>query len=326
MFSSFLGELKGYFGKAFVLAVWLPILLFTSAGLAVYLAGAGILRVSWERWLGLQIEDKVLLAAAFLITVTLTAFVIDHMQVPITRMFEGYWDDVTGLRAFGRFKRRRCERQLNLLDARLEVLAEEIPTLEQNGRHAGLLKAEFNRLTERRLLSFPPPGYEAQLMPTRIGNIYKAAELYPYTRYRIDTVIVWPRLRQVLPDGFVGRMQEVKTAADFLLLFGLLAIIFSLASLVYLIAQGAVMSLIVICALGLPLGWLSYRASLAPARGYAEMIKVAFDLYRQPLLKSLGLELPTTLSEEQKLWRELSIFIFRGVPPAKDWQFTPPKP
>lgn len=324
MFTSLLGELKGWFGRAFLLAVWLPVFVFASAVTAVYLAGAGALTSSAAMWAQWRVDEKIILSAKFIIVVTLVAFVLDFAQVSITRLFEGYWDDLPLLRTFGRWRRQRYEREISRLNQRLDHLSEKIPELEAAAQPVEPLKAEFNRLEERRQLGFPPRDYEAHLMPTRLGNLYKAAELYPYDRYGMDSVIVWPRMREVLPDKIIERLQEVKTAVDFLLLFSALSIIFSLLAVPYLWARGAQAWLVLTCASGLPLGWLSYRAALSPAQAYAELLKVTFDLHRKALLKALGLRAPATLSQEQALWRDISDFIFRGIPPAPDWQFDAP--
>jgi hypothetical protein len=323
MFTSLLGELKDWFGRAFLVAVWLPVFVFASAVTAVYRAGAGALTSSAAVWTQLRVDEKIILSAKFIIVVTLVAFVLDFAQVSITRLFEGYWDDLPLLRTFGRRRRQRYEREISRLNERLDHLSEKIPELEAATKPAELLKAELSRLTERRV-GFPPRGYEAHLMPTRLGNLYKAAELYPYDRYGMDTVIIWPRLREVLPDKIIERLQEVKTGVDFLLLFSILSIIFSLMAVPYLWARGAQPWLVLTCASGLPLGWLSYRAALSPAQAYTELLKVAFDLHRKALLKALGLRAPATLSQEKALWRDISHFIFRGIEPDPDWQFDAP--
>jgi hypothetical protein len=323
MFTAILGELtgqlKGWFGRAFILAVWLPVFVFASAASAVYLAGAGRLdsfAAAWARW---GADEKAVVTAEFVFAVSLAAFALEFAQVSVTRIFEGYWPGVPLLRSFARWRRRRYANALDRLGQRLEELSEQIPA-EPDEERVRQLKAEMNRLEEQRLLGFPPPGHEAHVMPTRLGNLYKSAELYPYDRYHIDSVVVWPRLREVLPDAFVGRLQEVKTAIDFLLLFSLLSFAFSLLCVPYLLAYRAPASLVLACACGLPLAWLSYRAALSPAQAYGELLKVAFDLHRKALLKALGLPAPANLEEERALWGEVSEFIFRGIPPGRDWQ------
>lgn len=321
MFTSLLGELKGWFGRAFLLAVWLPVFIFASAASVVYLAGAGAAVFGATAWARGGVDDKIVLSAEFILAVTLVAFVVDYVQVPITRLFEGYWP---ALRPLERWRRRRYERALGQLDDRLNRLGKEVLALKAEGRDAGPREAELNRLTQFRLLGFPPPGYEAHLMPTRLGNLYKAAELYPFDRYGADSVIIWPRLREVLPDKLAERLQEVKTAVDFLLLFSFLSSAFTLLSVPYLWSRGAQGWLVLACAAGLPLGWLSYRAALSPAQAYAELLKVAFDLHRRALLKALGLRAPATLGQEREMWRKIVEFIYRGFQPEPGLQFDAP--
>jgi len=48
MFSSFLGDAKSYLSKGFVLSTWLPVLIFASATVTVYLAGNTSLEQAWQ--------------------------------------------------------------------------------------------------------------------------------------------------------------------------------------------------------------------------------------------------------------------------------------
>jgi hypothetical protein len=66
------------------------------------------------------------------------------------------------------------------------------------------------------------------MMPTRLGNVLKASELYSWRRYRLDAVVIWSRLQPCLPAAFADPLQDTKTSFDlmvtlsaFLLLFGL---------------------------------------------------------------------------------------------------------
>ena len=38
------------------------------------------------------------------------------------------------------------------------------------------------------------------VLPTRLGNVLRAAELYPLHRYGIDIAVLWTRLTMLLPD------------------------------------------------------------------------------------------------------------------------------
>lgn len=76
-------------------------------------------------------------------------------------------------------------------------------------------------------LFFYYPSNPEQMMATRLGNVLKAAELYAWERYGIDSVLLWPLLQSRLPDAFSSQLQDAKASFDlmatlfgFLVLFG----------------------------------------------------------------------------------------------------------
>ncbi len=369
MFNKFLSEIKGYFGKAFVLAVWLPVLIFAVALVTVCMAGDNSPETVWQQWQQWADMNKSLLPATiFLFAVTLIAFVIHYLQVPITRLFEGYWPFWSLFKPLRRWKRhyygrkwkqieeswlkvsrdiphlcgdhKALEQSINTTEEKVEQTKQtaspedkQIQEFQQNlsikrmdlhtlEREIDEKQEELNQLTLRLTQRFPPLGYEKHLMPTRLGNIYKAAELYPLDRYGIDSVFFWTHLHQVLPNKFAEQLQEVKIATDFFLLCSLLCVIFPLISVPYLIAHSASLALFLLCTLTLVLGWLFYEAALIPALSYAELIRVAFDLYHRTLLKQFNLTPPDNIEDEKRLWTNLTDFLFRGFSLPADVRFT----
>ena len=149
------------------------------------------------------------------------------------------------------------------------------------------------------------------IMPTRLGNILKAAELYPWIRYDIDAVAIWPRLFQLLTKEQAQGIVSLKN--DMVLLLSLSWISY-LSSLVWIVLNWFLISwfvTIVVILSGL-FGYLFYRLSLVPALNYGLMIRVMFDLYRVPLLKALGEEKVQNLSEEIEVWQMINNHINKG--------------
>jgi hypothetical protein len=64
-------------------------------------------------------------------------------------------------------------------------------------------------------LYFPPDLYD--VMPTRLGNILKTAEVRVWKRYRIDVVTIWSRLQSDLPKEFADTLQDAKMSLDLML-------------------------------------------------------------------------------------------------------------
>jgi hypothetical protein len=152
-------------------------------------------------------------------------------------------------------------------------------------------------------------------MPTRRGNILKNAELYPKDRYRIDAVLIWPRLYYLLPERFIQTFAEARGALDFMLVISSLSGAFALISAGYLLYVRGPMQLFFICNPGgLFIAWLAYKGAIDGALIYAQQIKVAFDLYRNDLLKQMNMPLPATPAEEKERCNEVVLFLYRNVP------------
>ena len=133
MFTSMLGDLKGYFGKAFVMAVWLPVGVFASALAVVLAPGTALLQAIQSMWNSSNLEKASLLAIEFLLVVTLVAYMLQQLQVPVTQFFEGYWEGWPILNLWGAWKKKSCAKALQTLDERIDYLDEQIPLAEKEG-------------------------------------------------------------------------------------------------------------------------------------------------------------------------------------------------
>jgi hypothetical protein len=70
-----------------------------------------------------------------------------------------------------------------------------------------------------------------------------------------------------------------------------------------------------------------YGTSCQAGIVYAEQLRTAFDLHRRLVLRALGLKLPKDLNAERQLWKEVSLFLYRGDPPVTgtfSYDTTPP--
>jgi hypothetical protein len=99
-------------------------------------------------------------------------------------------------------------------------------------RQEALIKRQFGEVQEQRLwldrdlfLYYPPTPDD--IMPTRLGNVLKAAEMYTTERYHLDSVLIWSRLQSSLPKKFAEPLRDAESSLDlmvtistFILLFG----------------------------------------------------------------------------------------------------------
>jgi hypothetical protein len=149
------------------------------------------------------------------------------------------------------------------------------------------------------------------VMPTRLGNALRAAELRAGEPYGLDAVVAWPRLYPLLSEPVRALVDGQRDALDlnarFCAVFAAAAVI----AAALLAAHGWWLLVAVGC---LVLAWLAYRSAVAAAIAYGEGIRTAVDLHRFSLLQALHLPLPATPEEERALNGKVSRFLLQGVP------------
>lgn len=299
MFSTLLQEIKVYFGRDFMLAVFFPILFFVSASLALFLEisqGWSAALVEWEKT---PLLTQMLALASVLVLVTLFALIIYNFQFVISRLFEGYWARVPILRW--------------LRNPRVNLYRRRYDYLSSLARTAGTVTLT-NEIVAEQLKFYPPPNHLDKMMPTRFGNVLRGTEIYAYDRYGIDPSIIWTRLRPLLSPETLAALENKKTAVDFSLTITMLAAAFALIWCPLLAIFTNRWGLFLICSSGSILAWLSYQNAVQSALAYGEQIISIFDLYRHSLLEALKRPLPDSANEERKEWLRLTRFFYRNVP------------
>ena len=166
------------------------------------------------------------------------------------------------------------------------------------------------------------PSKLDRVLPTRLGNIIKAAEEYPADkgRYGINAVFFWPRLIAVIPDAARADLSDARASMTLLLNVSTLAFLLGVGSFTALAAAmlHPAAAFWACGAGGLVLAALAYRSALAPGRIYAELVRAAFDLYRVDLLNQLKFGLPDNLDEERALWDNLGQQMYLGAANSPD--------
>jgi hypothetical protein len=188
------------------------------------------------------------------------------------------------------------------------------PTAPASGSLAALADYERARRRSRtkavsaarRRDQFPA---EPLLLPTGLGNILRAAETSSGERFGLSTVVVFPRLRNVLSSRLDSSLAQLLTQLD---TSAALCISFSLSAAISipLLAQGWG-SLVPIAFLAL--SFLSYRGAKTAAAYHGRLLDVAFDLHRFDLLRTMHYSLPRNPREELDFNVRLSDFLSRRL-------------
>jgi hypothetical protein len=296
VFTSAVSTVTGLLDRRFLRNSFALSLAFIVLCAVVALAGTHRFGVTIARWRSWPALTQLLAVAGFIAVVWVVAAVVQSQTRSIIQVYEGYWRGP--LRPLRRYGEGRYRRRLDRL------------------RLAGQMGQVYVRY----------PLSRKYVMPTRLGNILRGAERYPYDRYKADAVLVWPRLYPLLPDNVITSMAQARESMEFLLILSALATIFGTVSGIYLLVIAASVWLFLLCFWGgLAVAILAYRSSLGAAQLYAELLRSTFDLYRLDVLTAMRLPAPTGAAAERQRWTEVSDLVLRNAPLPGPYQ-PPPGP
>jgi hypothetical protein len=260
--------------------------------------------------------------------VAASAFAVQRFDTAILRFLEGYWHP------WLRPVRQRCiahhrHHKQHLIDAGQtlrQLEAEQKATfqalkasIESQGAsrlspaeqdqyrqlHESLLTpTQQERLTQIRLALHHLPA-NPDLMPTRLGNILRAAERRPLEKYGLDAVICWSRLWLLLPEATRKDLQDARADlnnAARLWLWSLLFLGWAIWGAWWAIPLGMLSAL-----------FAYYNWAIAAAITYGDLVEASFDLYRSLLYQSLRWNLPADPKEERRVGQHLTEYLWRGL-------------
>ncbi len=333
--SDFVEGIVSHLGRSFLLAGFIPMLVFVAINQYVFFAmparapegSAGVIMTAWNLfpavttpWLGLfsgeNLTTIVLALALSFVVVPLNAFVI--------KFFEGL---LPGMKAvlfpfymvqLGRYRRLYA----GIADKRTthqELSAEA----EESGKHdkaqeEALVVAldDLHSSKEQKEPAQSLPYDRRRLAPTRFGNAWAVMEEYPYARYGIDSMVFWPYVRTIMAnhdEKLLAAIDGQKLLIDTVITFALALGVLTVEALVLAVLRldPALLVLAVVLAL---LFWAFYQAGVSYTRSMGMMVGQAFDLYRYQVLDAFGVARPADLDAEYWVWNRLAAFIRRGEP------------
>jgi hypothetical protein len=318
-------------GRSYIVSSFIPVSLFVF--LTVFL-----FRDFAPQWVIKRFRGDFLLfngTIAFLAFFVLwLAFALYSSQDPITRLFEGYYFPqpfkliFTKIQAIRRwFKMRRINKAQEAFIEQTQVASNSSNSVEKDLYSEAI--SDFQPLE----LEVP---IETDLLPTRLGNVLRASEVYPFYRYGIDGITIWPRLYNFLPHDIKDDLEKINNQLAFLLNSTLLVIIlvlacFSVASIQNLCIQHS--GSWAICdqniwlkgfrqfsylfyyysALGgVIISYVLYCLAVSVAVTYGLYVRTAYDLYRHRLLEHLNKTLTEKLDDEKETWEKIGDYYIAG--------------
>jgi hypothetical protein len=338
--AAFWSGLGGEIAKQWAARVLSPALAFWTGGLALVwwsVHGDGVGRHGWAAELRttahplaqLPTAGQIVVIVGALVLVAASAAVAERLTLPLLKLLEGYWSRPAWLRRqLVDYRRRRRRRwgaeveRLRIREARGDLSLAELAELQRLDASDAPSADELARVEElderRRLMS---AGEREQLargagflrgspredqlgMPTRLGDLLRAAERRPYDKYGLDAIVCWYRLWMLLPEVERGEISAARLELD----RGIRAWLWGALFLVWTPWLWWVALPIAVV---VPL--LAYNFSMLGAAAlFGDLTETAFDLHRMELYDALHLPRPSSPAEERRQGTRLSALLWRG--------------
>ena len=333
--SSALRTLFEQLGKSFFISGYLPAVLFVALNqylvFSTRFGGRSLVLFGPDFKLGPFTGDNL----ATVILPLFLAMLLLAFNTLIVKFFEGAfkWQQDFFLRPWMAANRNRCQKQYGRLTTLKKEYYKQLAQVAGSDKAersdaldkvVGLrlqIQAENDRLEQIEPMPSMPYRLE-RVRPTALGNLFALMEEYPYDRYGIDAVAIWPRLHSLLPDAVKADISNQKLLLDFMLNLVTLAGIFGVEGIVVGLVRTPIQHALVGAGVGaLIVAWLLYRAAVGVTATMGLFVTSAFDFYRGAVLEKLGLSQPPQVEDEQSLWLQIASFLRRGegfkLPPRR---------
>lgn len=321
----FFNKISNQFNGAFLTSAFFPMLLFLTALTTVVFplipgdSGKAFAAFTKAVLDPAQWQANPVAALIFTIGVLVLSVVLDNMNIPIIRLYEGYpWKDSWIAKPLLARRKKHFEKSRNTRRL-ISKLRREARLKKINHTVQGVVEPQRDLM---HLINGSYPDRPGSILPTKLGNVIRGFEVYPRRQYGGSAINLWPRLVAVVDGNLKESLQSAKTYFDFMIhcafLSGILGVV-TLAMGLYWHSSGLFESGFSKTGLAKIWPWLTwfiffitisylfYLASISRAAEWGTQVKAAFDLYRNVLLEKLGYEhKPTTAEEERKIWTDVN--------------------
>ncbi len=260
-----------------------------------------------------------------IVPTVLIGYTLTALNTFILKVFEGYvlLHRLPFMRSGYIRKAKKLLEQRELRRRDIQVLEQKRNKSSEEELSLDALRTAYYSLVVAYDHLYPPPN--AEIMPTKFGNILKASEAYSGTRYGIDGVQFWPRLWHVIPDNYRQTIADARNELSFLVNMSALSVVFYSFCILAILSNAPspvspdwnsflTNSIRYISAglLALFSNWFFNRAALFSVGDFGMMIRSAYDLFRLDLLEQFRLEHPKNSVEEFQVWKNLGELIVLG--------------
>jgi hypothetical protein len=253
------------------------------------------------QWLGLQsVAGRILTVPTFLLAVASSGLLVSRLGAVFLRLVEGDWPR-WAVPLHDRLVARRARRAL----AEDRAWEQAQRDFESSPTLTARLVVTRNVLARRRRYR---PAYPNYLLPTKVGNILRAAEIRVLEKYGLANDVVWPRILLVLPEPAASQVTAARTALDRAVAAVVWGLLFcSFAALTPLVVP-----------IGLAIAAIALLVVVpARARALTDLMEAVYDLHRDALYRQLRWPVPANPAEDRAQGTRLSDYLRKGSAAAE---------
>jgi hypothetical protein len=191
--------------RNFVIGYVFPCILFVIAGYQI------IRRLSDHKWFTHFASTEVTVrTTTFLVISGALAVFLALINTFLIRRLEGYGWPFAKLSILFEYQKSKYRE----IAFKIEEYNDNWPEfLAAGGATLAGARKERDELLRAIVVKFP--DNENAILPTSIGNIIRAFEVYPRIMYGLDNIPGWPRVLGVVPESYLKYAQDAKAKLDF---------------------------------------------------------------------------------------------------------------
>jgi hypothetical protein len=227
--------------------------------------------------------------------------IIHPIQFAIVQFLEGYWGISRTVQAI------RTQRVLHYqkLCAKLERAQNSASEVLNSWKEGGVKatphsRARFNSqyFEAKRIRDTAFPPLLDQIMPTRLGNMLRRAEVQAGSQYGMNALQSVPHLLMIAPEKHVSYVNDQRTLLDLAVRMTFLSAVATGTAVLFLWPYGL---WTLVSLFPYAITYLSYRGAVVAARHYGSALSLLINLDRFRLYEELHLQLPATTEDERDL-------------------------
>jgi hypothetical protein len=222
----------------------------------------------------------------FIAAAAAIGLILNATSTPLYRLLEGYsWPK--RLRRFGVRKQLATKKRIE-------------QSLEGEGWESGLQLERLARF----------PSEDNEIAPSRLGNALRAFETYGSTRFNLDSQTLWGELCTVVPKYLQDELDRSRAGTDFFVALFYLSAAFGLVTLIVGLTEHGKFGIMIWAILSFASMFLWYDMAIVSTSYWKTNVQALVNIGRKKLAEEMGLQMPTSIDDERKMWGLLTSLVF----------------